>query len=81
MKIPFERTESDHVAGTNLTKGSEETVTMACESYVPQLPGHSSVWKVAYASTQDLRRIALKNNSPEFQPWYLNLANSFANSR
>ena len=80
LEFSFERAESDHVTGPNLTKRPEKAVTMACESDVPQLPGHRSVREMAHSSTQDLSRIALKNNSSECKPRYLNLANSFADA-
>jgi hypothetical protein len=35
---------------------------------------------MANPSTQDSRRVALKNDSFQRQSWYLNLANRFANS-
>ena len=81
LEFSFKGAEGDHVTGPNLTKGPEKTVTMACEPDVPQLPGHRSVRAMAYPSTQDLSRIALKNNSSECKPRYLNLANSFPNCR
>jgi hypothetical protein len=46
-----------------MTKRPEETIAMACESDVSELAGHRRAREMAYPSAQDVRRIALKNDS------------------
>jgi hypothetical protein len=81
LKFSLQRAEGDHVTRANLAKGPEETVSVACEAYVPPLSRHWRPGKMADPSAQDLRRVAVKNDGFECKPRYLNLANSFANPR